>query len=281
MPNNTTNWIRIWAFALCLVALPAAFLAAQVNPFEVGVAYITLLAGVIAVGLISNPWGGLIASAITVFVMVSFYQYAGIYPREGIVVNVASQLATFLAVGPLAGALGAAIVQAQQQTAHWLSKAEETQVHDDFFGTLKPEWAKIRLEEELLRAQRFARPLTLTLLRPLPGPNASPADLTERVAILKAVIRIAQAYALPPAIITHAGGDDILLILPEHTVEQAQTITHAIENQFELERFYPAAAAGQGLGMALTEWGALKMATVGLNGRSTTADALLQQLRAS
>jgi len=65
----------------------------------VSIAYLVLLASVIAVGLATDFWGGLLASAAGAFALVLFYQYADLYPRENTVLNIAGELTTFLLVG--------------------------------------------------------------------------------------------------------------------------------------------------------------------------------------
>lgn len=273
---------RGWALGLALVTIIAAMLIVVVNPFDVALVYLALLGGVIAIGLMTNVWGGLAASAISVFAIVLIDQAVGIYPRENALLNIATELAAFLAVGPLAGSLATAINRVQQEADRWLARVEELSVHDDVFGTLKPDWAKLRLDEEIVRARRFERPLAIALLHLAPNATAPIDQRAERVAALQAVIRVARAVTRPPLIVTHAGGDQVLIVLPEHTVDQARNVIDRVQQQINHEQYFPKRKdLNKALGKPVREWGQLQVGVVALNGHAASGETLLASARAA
>jgi K+-sensing histidine kinase KdpD len=147
MSNNDSALMRLLIFLLGGALIAAAFLVVQINPFEVGLTYLALLAGVAAVGLLTNVWGGLLASAVGTFAVIIINQYVGVYPRENYVLNIASELAVFLTVGPLAGAVAVLLERLQQRTEHWQKIAEERTVHDEVLGTLNSNGPKYALKK--------------------------------------------------------------------------------------------------------------------------------------
>jgi GGDEF domain-containing protein len=270
------------ALSLAAVAIIAAMLIVVVNPFDVALVYLALLGGAIAIGLMTNVWGGLAASAISVFAIVLIDQATGIYPRENALLNIATELAAFLAAGPAAGSLAAAINRVQREADRWLARAEELSVHDDVFGTLKPDWAKLRLDEEIVRARRFDRPLSIALLHLAPSAAAPIDNRAERVAALQAVIRVARAVTRPPTIVTHAGGDQVLVVLPEHTLDQAQNVIERVRQQVDREPYFPKHRdLNKDLGKPVHDWGQLRIGLVALNGQAASSETLLASARAA
>lgn len=293
MQNDKRAWVRLKAFGLGLAAILAAFLTVQINPFPVIVTYLALLGMVIAIGLVTNLVGGLLASAASVFIIVFTNQYLGIYPRESFFVNVATELMAFMLAGPLAGNLAQAVEQVQRQAAYWLARAEDHAVHDETFGTLKPEWAKVRLEEEVLRAQRFSRPLSLVLFHLDPKANhgtSAAMARAERVAALQALIRLARAASPPPAVVTHMGGGQVLLMLPEHPPELAESVASTLCQQAEREVYFPGSgypasgfseSGGKALGQPIHQRGQLQTAVSSLNAKGETAEEFLARAKAA
>lgn len=273
---------RGWALGLALATIIAAMLVVVVNPFDVALVYLALLGGVIAIGLMTNVWGGLAASAISVFAIVLIDQTVGIYPRENALFNIATELAAFLAAGPLAGSLATAINRVQHEADRWLARVEELSVHDDIFGTLKPDWARLRLDEEIVRAQRFKRPLSIALLNLSPNATAPIDQRAERVAALQAVIRVARAVTHPPLIVTHAGGDQVLIVLPEHTADQARDVIDRVQQQIKREQYFPKRKdLNKALGKPVRDWGQLQVGVVALNGHAASGETLIASARAA
>jgi GGDEF domain-containing protein len=269
---------RWWAFGLALMTILAAMLVVVVNPFEAALAYLALLLGVIVVGLLTSVWGGLAASALSVFVIVLVNQYAGIFPRENAILNVATELAAYLLVGPLAGGLAGAIDRVQREADRYLARVEELTVHDETFGTLKPDWAAVRLDEEILRARCFNRSLSIALLQLDPKTNT--IARSERIAALQATIRVARAVTQPPIVVSHAGGDQVLIVLPEHTLDQAQLIADSIRAKFLSEKYFPKGSA-QSLGKPIGDYGNLKLGLSSLKDRSDTAQIIIERANQS
>lgn len=282
MQRNESTKTRLWAFALGLVVIAATLLVVRINPFEISLAYLGLLAGVIIVGLMTNLWGGVAASAVGVFAMILINQYAGIYPRENRMINIASELAVFLLVGPLAGMLSGAIEAVQRQANHWLARAEQQTVHDEALGTLKPEWGKLRLDEETLRAAKFGRPLSVVLLQLEASPESMAAKSiprSERLGALQAVIRLVRATTQPPVVSSYLGNDQVLVILPEHTADQAYQVVTELQVRLASAVYFPAARGAQpltdkSLGKPLAQWGHLHTGIASLSG-AETGEALL------
>lgn len=280
MRMTEAAWARWWAIGLALLTIVASLLIVRVNPLEIAITFLVLLAAIIEIGLMTNVWGGLAASAVGVFAIVLFGQYAGVYLREDRIANIAAELVALLLAGPLAGGLGAAIERLRREAGGWLARAEELTAHDETFGTLKPAWCKVRLEEEAMRAARFGRPLCLALVQLEPSHEEAARDRAARVAALQAVVRLARAITQPPVVIGHAGGDQVLLILPEHTVDQAQQVAEVLRRRARRELYFPD-RRGNSLGRPLTEWGELRVGVAALAGRGETGEALLAQARAA
>lgn len=276
---NEAARIKLWIFGLGLLVMAAAFLTVQVNPLLVALAYLALLAGVVAIGLMTGLWGGLITSAVAVFGMTLFNQFAGLYLRESAVFNIATELAVYLLVGPAAGGAAEAVARLERRAAHWLEQAEASAAHDEALGTLKPAWAKIRLEEEFLRAAQFERPLTVAVLQMTPEPGRVNGR-SQRVAALQSLIRIARALTRPPAVVAHGGGDQALLILPEYTPEAAQQLLRRLQTQAAGEPYFPPGQNGT-LGAPLSEWGHLQVGLAAANGRTENSAALLAQAQSA
>jgi GGDEF domain-containing protein len=270
---------RVWALVLGVMTGGATLLMVTINPFEVALGYLTLLGVVLAIGLMTNTWGGLIASGLSVFAIVLFNQYAGIYLRESRLLNIGTELGVLLLVGPVAGRLTDSLERLRRAAEHWQTHAEELTIHDETFGTLKPEWSQRRLEEELLRATRFARPLSVALLQLEPLPEAPSANRAERVAALQALIRVARAAAPPPAVVAHLGGDQVLVILPEHTPDEAAQMIQSLQAQAGPTMYFPSGKTG--LGQPLSAWGAVRAGVAGLNGSTDSREVLLAQATAA
>jgi K+-sensing histidine kinase KdpD len=269
---------RLWAFVLALMTIFAAVTVALINPIETAAVYLILLLGVVVIGLLTNIWGGLAASAVSVFVIVLINQYTGVTARENAILNVATELAACFFVGPLAGGLAGAIDRVQHEADRWLARAEELTVHDETFGTLKPDWSMARLDEEILRARRFKRPLSIALLELTP--KSETVSRVERIAALEAVIRIARAVTQPPIIVTHSGAGQIMIIMPEHTLDQAQQSIAAIQSQAKSEKYFPNGST-QALGKPIGEWGDLKAGLAEVSGRADNAQSLIESAKQS
>jgi len=274
MRKGEWSQTRLMVFALCVTALGAALLIVRINPLEVSIAYLVLLASVIAVGLATDFWGGLLASAAGAFALVLFYQYADLYPRENTVLNIAGELTTFLLVGPLAGHLSSAVNSLHKEVDHWLGRAEELAAHDEVLGSLKPEWALARLEEEIERAAQFHRPLSALVIQVQPNGGARAENRRKRVAALQAFIRIAQAATQMPSVVTHLGSNRILVLLPEYTASQAQNLAQTLRTRWDEERCFPDEAA-MTLGAPAAYCGYLLIGLSSLNGDKPKADVFL------
>ncbi len=271
MNKNNATALRGWTLGLSLAALAAGFLIANINVFNISLVYLALFLIVVAAGLLTNPWGGLAASGIAVFALILLNQYVGIYPVQNRVVNIASELAVFLVAGPLAGWFSRVIETGQAQLDHWISVAEGQDTRDKTFNTLKPEWSRARLEEEVARAKSYARPLSVALLQ---FADIASASGMERVAALQALIRIANSATSSPMVVAYFGENRVLLILPEHPKEKAQQILASIQARAEKELYFPEGV--ESLGMPLRGRGKLQMAVASLGPENGSAEALLQ-----
>ena len=276
MKMSESTGLRLRAFALAVVTILAAFLSASLNTFENGLIHVTLLASVIAVGLATNLWGGVAASAVAVFAIILLNQYLGIFSRPYVVINVASELLSYIAAGPLAGSLSRTAGQMQAEINHWLKLTEDRTTHDDNFGTLKPEWAKIRLEEETLRAKTFARPLSIALLQFVAGANASRPD---RIAALRAVVRMARSGTQPPIVISYVGNDQVLLILPEHREDKTQQVLTSLQERAKTELCFPVGKT-ESIGKPLSQMGQILASTATLE-EETSGEALLEKAKSA
>ncbi len=279
---------RLWIFALNLAFITATLLVIRINTFEISLAYLGLLAGITAVGLMTNLLGGLAASAVGVCAIILINRFAGIYPRENLILNIASELIVFLLIGPLAGMVSGSIEAIQRQANQWLARAEDQTVHDTAFGTLKPEWSKLRLEEEALRADKFGRPLSVALLQLLPDPKrfpTKPADQrAERMSALLALVRVARLTAQPPAVVSYLGGDRVLMILPEHTEQQARQVVANIQRYGASAVYFPSQNGSQrlsdkSLGKPLNSYGSIYAGVTCMDG-IISGEAILEQANA-
>ncbi len=288
MKRSESMVIRLWALALVLAVALTTLLVLSINPFEVSLAYLGLLAAELAVGLMTNVWGGVTASAVCVFLIVLTNQYAGIYSRENRIINISSELLLFLAIGPLAGMLSRAVRTMQRQAEHWLAQAEEQTVLDAKFGTLKAEWAKIRLEEEILRAGSYKRPLSVVLLQLEPSQTGGPAKpifkRSERLGALQALVRLARSTTQPPAVVSYLGSNQVLLVLPEHNFFQASQKAADIQTLAATTVYFPGEHSldpvpdDKRLGKPLQGWGQLRVGVAALDG-ILNAEVLLAQAK--
>lgn len=268
--------LRLRVFALAVVAILAAYLSASINSFENGLIHIALLSTLIAVGLATNVWGGVAASAVAAFAIILLNQYLGVFSRQYVVMNIASELFFYIAAGPLAGSLSWTTGHMQDEINHWLKLAEDRTTHDDNFGTLKPEWAKIRLEEETLRAKNFARPLSIVLMKFDAGGNAS---RSERISALKAMIRVLRSGTQPPSVISYIGNDQVLLILPEHTAEKTQQVLAGLQERAKTELYFPDAKA-EAIGKPLGKMGQMLTAAATLD-KESNGDVLFEKAKSA
>ncbi len=280
MPRIEAARVRWWAFGVVLVTIAATLLAVRVNPLETALAYLMLLAAIVEIALMTGIAGGLIASVVGTAAVVLFGQYAGVYLREDTIVNIAAELVAFMLVGPVAGGLARAITGLDRQAQRWLARAEEQSAHDEASGALRPAWSRLRLEEEVQRAALFGRPLSVVLLQLDPSPGAPVQLHGARVAALEAVIRAAQAVTQPPAVVAHAGGDRVLLILPEHTAEQASDLATLLQRRTGRELYYPDPQS-RSLGKPVSEWGRLRAGVAVLDGQASGGEALLDRAEAA
>jgi GGDEF domain-containing protein len=276
MDKNEWVLTRMWTLALCVTVLGAGLSMVRMNRVEVSAAYLGLLTGVIAVGLATSIWGGLLASAAGAFALVLFFRYAGILPRDHTVLNTAGGLVALLLVGPLAGHLSAVVETLHRRAERWLARTEELAAHDEVLGSLKPTWAWVRLEEEIERAVQFRRPLSALLAQVQPDAGTPVENRRERVARLQTLIRMAQAATRPPAVVTHLGDDRILVLLPEHTAAQAASLAHTLQARWAKERYFPD-GTGKSLGMPVADCGRLQIGLSSLGGDRLKADAFLAQ----
>ncbi len=278
MMNSAAARLRFWAFALAFDLAIAGFLIASLNSFENGWIFLSLLALVAAIGLLTNVWGGLTASAVSGLAIILINQYVGVYTFENLAINVASELVFFLLAGPLAGLLAGEIRRTGDSLAHWVNLAEQRATHDELFDTLRPEWSRIRLEEEVIRARRFKRPLSVALLQMSARINTS--SRPERVAALQALVRIARSASQPPVVVTYLGSDTILLVLPEHGPDEARRVLADIQDRVAREVYFPP-EAGSGMGQRLAEWGAVNFSIASLEEGALSGESLLAQAEAA
>jgi GGDEF domain-containing protein len=220
-----------------------------------------------------------VASAIGVFAIAQLTRQAGFSPYQNAFLNAATEMTAFLLVGPLAGALADATQRAQGEADRWLARVEELTVHDNTFGTLKPDWAKVRLDAEVLRATRFQRPLSVALMQFDPDSDAAADNGAERVAALQAVIRVGRAMTQPPIVVAHTGGEQVLFILPEHSSDQAQQFTNALRLRLQRAVYFPP-GAWKSLGRPLNERGGLRVGLASLNGQAELGETLIARARA-
>ena len=270
--EKSAFWLKLWTFGLTLIVLAATYLIIVVNPIEIAALYLGALAIVTGIGLATNLWGGSIASVLAVFAIVLMNQFSGIYPRESLFINVATELIALLLAGPLAGQTGALINRMYRRGVYWRARAHQQAVHDETLGILKPEFAKIRLDEEILRATTFNRSLAVLSLDIVP--HRAPDDPGEHQPVLQALARLARAFTAPPSVVTRTAENQLTLILPEYTAAQAAELAQKLTAQAEKTPFFAATNAAA-LGASLSQWGNMRAGIAALNGQPETGENLL------
>jgi GGDEF domain-containing protein len=272
MKANKATGLRGWILGLILAALVAGFLIANINTYNINLVYLGLFLIVVAMGLLTNPWGGLIASSIAVFALLLLNQYVSINPLPDNFVNLASEMVVFLVAGPLAGWFSQVIETRQAQLDHLISEVESQSTHDMIFNTLKPEWGEARLEEEAARAISYKRPLSIAVLQFV---EQASQDRDERVAAIQALIRVVRSTTASPSVVSYYGENRVLLILPEHTGERALMVLNNIRKRADTELYF--VAGGAALGNPLGQWGKLRGNVASLAPGDENANDLLQR----
>ncbi len=275
--KNYSNILRLHIFLLAGGLIAAVYLIVVLNPALNSLAILLLLAAATTVGLFTNVWGGLLASALAGFAIVLIDLYLGVYPKENYFINIATELAIFLAIGPLAGQIHTLLGQIQKSSNHWIHEAEKQHVHEEHFGTLKPEWAQERLNEEVLRAGRFHRPLSVLILA-IASRQSQDAKPAERQAALEALIRLARSLTQAPVVMSYLGEDQLLLILPEYERAQAEELAQKFNAQAKGTMFFPPSGK-ESLGKPLSEWGTVQVGLTSLDGKVSSAHSLIKQAR--
>jgi GGDEF domain-containing protein len=269
--KNNSGLLRLGVGALAFLSLLAGFLIANINVFDISLIYLGLIFLVMLVGLVINIWGGLILSGVTVFALVLLNQYVGIYPVQNSFVNISTELAAFLIAGPLAGWISKLIEDNRVELDRWISLADSSAVHDRVFKTIKVERARSRLEEEIVRAQKFSRALSVVLLQ---YKNIKDGNGKNRIPALQGLIRVAQSQAELPGVVAYYGNDRVLVILPEQDKNAALKFIADIQKRSETEMFFP--ESGEKLGRVMNQWGDIVGGAASLGGEGRSADALLQ-----
>lgn len=276
--EKNTLWLKLWAFGLALGLIIASYLIIAVNPVEIAVLYLGVLAIVAGIGLVTNVLGGGIAAVAAVFAIVLVNQFSGIYPRESLLVNVATELIAVLTVGPLAGRVSALVDRVYRRGAHWRTLAREQSAHDEALGTLKPQFAAIRLNEEIMRARTFDRPLSVITLDIIP--RHAPQTPFEARQILQAMVRVARSLTKPPTVIACTGNNQIMLILPEFTAAAAADLSHQLMTMVERAPFF-AKEDITSLGSPVSSWGNMRAGVAALNGQPETGETLLKRAQSA
>lgn len=276
--EKNTLWLKLWAFGLALTIIIATYLTIAVNPVEIAVLYLGVLAIVAGIGLVTNVLGGGIAAVAAVFAIVLIDQFSGIYPRESLLVNVATELVAVLAIGPLAGRVSALVDRVYRRGAHWRTLAREQAAHDEALGILKPQFAAVRLNEEIMRANAFDRPLSVITLDIIPHHPPETAD--EARQILQTMIRVARSLTKPPTVIARTGENQIALILPEFTASAAADLSHQLMTQVERAPFFTKDSVTS-LGNPVSSWGNMRAGVAALNGQPETGDTLLKRAQSA
>lgn len=223
------SWtFRGWSLVVALLSLAASLFIVSINPLSIGLALMLLFLVVLAVGLLTNPWGGLAASAISVLAMGALNQFIGVYTTQNPVISIAGEFAIFLAVGPLGGLIALTIEKENALVRDWVTRAESLDSRDRTFNTMKPDWSLVRLEEEVARAERGRRPLAVAMLH-ISGIGDRP--LQERVASIKALLRICQSSTSTPSVVAYHGENRVLLILPEFSEMGTQELLAEIRER--------------------------------------------------
>jgi GGDEF domain-containing protein len=164
----------------------------------------------------------------------------------------------------------------QNRITHLQKLTEDRTTHDDNFGALKPEWAKTRLEEEILRAKNFSRPLSVALLRFDVNANTPRAD---HISALRAIIRMAGSATQPPVVISYVGDDQILCILPEHTEEHAQKMLAGLQMRAQTELYFPEGKSG--IGKPINAGGQIRTSIASLDKNGAGGEALIEKAKAA
>lgn len=278
MQMNNAVWARMLAFGLVVLIAVTTILMINVNPLEIGLAYLALLAGVVIVGLMTNTKTGLVLSVVTIFMMTLFNRHSGVYIPETMAAHTATELAAIFLTGLMAGRLGRTIEHIQRQANYWEAHAEAQTVHDQTFGTLKLAWAEIRFKEEMMRAKQFGRPLSVILLQVDPDSDVSTTALDDRLAVLQAIIRLSRSLSQPPSVVTCLDENQVLLILPEYSAEQADELGQRLLDQAANVLYFPDKAT-KTLGKSISQWGQVHIGVACLNGHDTNAEMLLTQAK--
>lgn len=276
MKTGKAFWARMWAFGLVLSIGVTVVLVLKINSFEIGLSYLALLAGVVIVGLMTNTRTGVVISVVSIFVITLVNRYSDVYVPETLLVNTAAELIGFFLVGLIAGRLGRIIGQIQRQVNHWQAQAEAHNVHDKTLGTLKPAWAEVRLKEEMMRANQFNRPLSAILLQIDPKSDVSLKVHSDRKAVLQAIIRLSRSLTQPPSVVTCLDENQVLLILPEYTGEQANELSYRLSDQLANVLYFPDKET-KSLGISVSQWGRVNIGVASLNGQGISAELLLTQ----
>jgi GGDEF domain-containing protein len=272
MPSKDRKQFQMLIILLCGAIITAAFFVVQINPYRISFVYLILLITVITVGLFSSIWGGIFASAAAGIIIIVINQYEGIYLRENTFMNISGELIFFLLSGPLAGLIAKFLEHSERRLTHWQRLAEENTVHDQASGILKPEWILVRLEEEMHRAKRFNRPLSVVLLQWIPDG----LQQIDRYTAFRNLARISRAATQLPTVLGHAGSGQVVLILPEYQPEQIQSLIDEIHERAKREinnhlfkgKVLPSSATNK----------ILQYAAAAFNGQSTSQE-LLDQVR--
>lgn len=272
--EKNTLWLKLWAFGLALALIITTYLTIAVNPVEIAVLYLGVLAIVAGIGLVTNVMGGSIAAVVAVFAMVLINQFSGIYPRESLFINVATELVAVLMVGPLAGRVSTLVDRIYRRGAHWRSVARKQAAHDESLGTLKPKFTTIRLNEEILRAKTFNRPLSVITLDIIP--RHAPKTPAEMNQILQTMVRVARSLTKPPTVIACTGENQIALILPEYTAPVAAELSHKLMSKVAHAPFFAENTVAS-LGNPVSSWGNTRAGVATLNGQPETGEALLKR----
>lgn len=270
--QKNTLWLKLWAFGLTLAVLVATYLIIAVNPVEIAVVYLGLLAIVAGIGLVTNLLGGAVASVAAVFAVVFINQLSGIYPRESLFINVATELVALLLVGPLAGRTASLVDRIYRRAVCWRSRARECSAHDEVLGILKPEFAKIRLDEEIARAKMFSRPLSVIMMEVAPHHTAASAN--GHSPVVQAVVRVARSLTTPPSVIAQTDQNQLTLILPEYGMQEAVGLSHKMVAHARKAPFF-GPKSDQSVGTPVSQWGSLRAGVATLNGQPETGESLL------
>ncbi len=276
--EKNTLWLKLWAFGLTLALVTASYLIIAVNPVEIAVLYLGALAIVAGFGLVTNVLGGGTAAIVAVFAIVLVNRFSGIYPRESLFVNVATELVAVLLVGPLAGRVSAVVDRIYRRGVHWRTRAREQSVHDERLGTLKPEFAIIRLNEEILRAKAFSRPLSVITMDIIP--RHAPETPDEPLQVLQTMVRVTRSLTVPPTVIVGTGENQLTLILPEYTAPAAADLSHKLMMMVEKAPFFTKEHMSS-LGNPVSSWGNMRTGVAALNGQPETGASLLKRAQAA